>query len=96
MATHLGILAWKIPWTEEAGGLQSVGSQKSWTQLSNKTATNYSENSFDFLDPLKRVSGDLMCPGPHFNNCLSTLIILSATKETIYLIFLNQQRKGST
>ena len=27
-ATHLGILAWKIPWTEEPDGLQSVGSQR--------------------------------------------------------------------
>ena len=26
MATHSSILAWKIPWTEEPGGLQSVGS----------------------------------------------------------------------
>ena len=26
MATHLSILAWKIPWTEEPGGLQSMGS----------------------------------------------------------------------
>jgi len=25
MATHSSILAWKIPWTEEAGGLQSTG-----------------------------------------------------------------------
>ena len=25
MATHCSILAWKIPWTEEAGGLQSMG-----------------------------------------------------------------------
>ena len=25
MATHSSILAWKIPWTEEAGGLQSMG-----------------------------------------------------------------------
>ena len=25
MATHTSILAWKIPWTEEAGGLQSMG-----------------------------------------------------------------------
>ena len=29
MATHFSILAWKIPWTEEPGGLQSMGSQKS-------------------------------------------------------------------
>ena len=28
MATHSGILAWKIPWTEEPGRLQSMGSQR--------------------------------------------------------------------
>ena len=28
MATHSSILAWKIPWTEEPGGLQSLGSQR--------------------------------------------------------------------
>ena len=28
MATHSSILAWKIPWTEEPGKLQSMGSQK--------------------------------------------------------------------
>ena len=28
MATHSNILAWKIPWTEELGGLQSTGSQR--------------------------------------------------------------------
>ena len=31
MATHSSILAWKIPWTEEPGRLQSIGSQKSRT-----------------------------------------------------------------
>ena len=33
MATHSSILAWRVPWTEESGGLQSVGSQ-SQTRLS--------------------------------------------------------------
>ena len=28
MATHSSILAWRIPWTEEAGGLQSMGLQR--------------------------------------------------------------------
>ena len=28
MATHSSILTWKIPWTEEPGGLQSIGSQR--------------------------------------------------------------------
>ena len=33
MATHSSILAWRIPWTEEPGGLQSIRSQKRWTLL---------------------------------------------------------------
>ena len=33
-ATHSSILAWRIPWTEEPGGLQPMRSQRSWTQLS--------------------------------------------------------------
>ena len=33
MATHSSILDWRIPWTEEPGELQSMGSEKSWTQL---------------------------------------------------------------
>ena len=28
LATHSTILAWRIPWTEEPGGLQSMGSQR--------------------------------------------------------------------
>ena len=28
MATHSNIFAWRIPWTEEPGGLQSIGSQR--------------------------------------------------------------------
>ena len=28
MATHSSILAWRIPWIEETGGLQSMGSQR--------------------------------------------------------------------
>ena len=33
MATHSSIFAWKIPWTKEPGGLQSMRSQKSWIGL---------------------------------------------------------------
>ena len=31
MATHYSIFAWRIPWTEEPGGLQSTGVAQSWT-----------------------------------------------------------------
>ena len=33
MTAHSSILAWEVPCTEEPGGLQSMGSQKSQTQL---------------------------------------------------------------
>ena len=35
VATRSRILAWEIPWAEKPGGLQSMGSQKSQTRLSN-------------------------------------------------------------
>ena len=35
MATHSSILALEIPWTEQPGGLQSMGLQKSQTTLNN-------------------------------------------------------------
>ena len=41
MATHSNILAWRIPWTEELGGLQSIGSQsvgQDWSDLSHSHA----------------------------------------------------------
>ena len=39
MATHSSIFAWKIPWTDEPGGLQSMVSQ-SQTQLSKRMCTH--------------------------------------------------------
>ena len=39
MATHSSTLAWKIPWTKEPGGLQSMGSLRSRTRLSDFTLT---------------------------------------------------------
>ena len=47
MATHSSILAWRIPWTEEPGGLQSTGSQRvghDWAtslSLSKKTRDSF-------------------------------------------------------
>ena len=41
MATHSSMLAWTIPWTEEPGGLQSIGPQ-SRTRVSNLTHTHHS------------------------------------------------------
>ena len=41
MAPHSSTLAWKIPWTEEPGGLPVHGVAKSWTQLSDFTFTHW-------------------------------------------------------
>ena len=46
MATHSGILALKSPWTEEPGKLQSMGSQRSQTQLSTE---QQQEEASDYL-----------------------------------------------
>ena len=40
MATHSSIIAWRIPWTEEPGGLQSMGSQR--------VRNNWKTNTFTF------------------------------------------------
>ena len=45
MATHSSILAWKKPWTEESGGLESMGSQRVRQDLAIKhTQTNTQPN----------------------------------------------------
>ena len=43
MATHSSILAWRIPWTEEPGGLQSMWSQ-SQTQLKQLSSSSSSSS----------------------------------------------------
>ena len=52
MATHSSILAWKIPWTEELGGLQSVGSQKDRHDL----ATKHQRKGLFYLESLNGVA----------------------------------------
>ena len=41
MATHSSILAWEIPWTEELGGLQSMGLQRVGHDLMTKQEQQY-------------------------------------------------------
>ena len=37
MATHCSVLAWRIPWTKEPGGLRSMGSQRDVTEVTKHT-----------------------------------------------------------
>ena len=51
MATHSSILAWEILWAEEPGGLQSMGSQKSWTELARTNSLKVHPCGFDLYFP---------------------------------------------
>ena len=48
MATHSSILAWKIPWTEESDGLQSMGSRTVGHDLMTKRQQNESSDTAEF------------------------------------------------
>ena len=85
MATHSSILAWKIPWTEEHGGLQSMGSQRvrhDWgTSLSFTFPCDKDfrgkEISVVFLvhcwpEARLQVSGVSRCPPPSIINHITT------------------------
>ena len=54
MATHFSILAWRIPWREEPGGLPSIGLQRvrhDWSDLALSTQNN---RNFPKLEPMSR------------------------------------------
>ena len=53
MATHSSVLAWRILWTEEPGGLQSTG-LKSWTRLSERARTHTHTHTHTHLPPYKQ------------------------------------------
>ena len=65
MATHSSTLAWKISWTEEPCSLQSMGSQRVRTWLSDFTTLQFSSVQFtrsvvsDSLRPMNRSTPDL-------------------------------------
>ena len=46
MATHSSILAWRIPWTEESGGLQFIGLQRSDCVLVKMYALDFPEDIY--------------------------------------------------
>ena len=59
MAIPSSNLAWRILWTEEAGRLQSMGSQKCQAQLSNLTTTNYIYIRRIYIGGLKLINKSL-------------------------------------
>ena len=80
MTTHSGILAWEIPWTEKPGGLQSMGSQNSQTQLGISTTTmvlsllSFNRGEFPWKSVLWSV---LALPSLFFVTCVLPGILLA-------------------
>ena len=76
MATHSSILAWRIPWTEEPGGLQSVGSQKVGHNWLTNTHTHTRKTAWwaqmmvglSQSDGSKRIL-EILHPTPSFHTC---------------------------
>ena len=52
MVTHSNILAWRIPWTEQPGRLQSMGLQRvrhNWSNLAHSPVLTYGQHMRDML-----------------------------------------------
>ena len=81
MATHSSILAWRTPWTEEPGGLQSIGLQKirhDWSDLAHMhTLTNFITISYIALTigTILNLLQTIICSFTHWFSLHKNLII---------------------
>ena len=82
MATHSSILAWRIPWTEEPGRLQSTGSQ-SRTRPSNFTSLHFTYDCFMYYQFFNQFC---LCPGQQATkySTSSTRIYKTTSDHRIY------------
>ena len=73
-ATQFSILAWRVPWTEEPGGLQPVGLQKSdKTERLTLSLSGHWLSSFSFGNCRGPSQCHLLCPGPEGSQKLEAL-----------------------
>ena len=87
MATQSNILGWKTPWTEEPDRLQSTGSQKSWTWLSDWTTIFYfSQLSFKISCSFSSLLGSTMTSKLLNRIHFSVLMFLEASAVVTQLI----------
>ena len=74
MATHSSILAWRIPWTEETHGLQSIGSQKVGQDRNNLACIQCGKNQKVFFI----VTDDQKCKHGHIMDIFMHRDLVSA------------------
>ena len=88
MATHSSILGWRIPWTEEPDGLQSIGSQSTGHDWSNLARMQYTHNGvFELLDhiPMRNRFTDQSTVVVYSSLCLSLVIFRQSVNFQYYL-----------
>ena len=89
MATHSGILAWRIPWTEEPGGLQPMGSQRVGHDWAHSTHTQRLRPS----SPTNMYQLGLYHPGWSFQPSLFELLLVCVVYH--YIILSRWQAPGT-
>ena len=77
MATHSSLLAWKIPWTEEPGGLQSMGSQR----VGHDEATSFFYILFHY-----GLSQNIGYSSIHYTFCIAQNIVYPFYMEVMFLM----------
>ena len=88
MVTYSSILGWRIPWTEEPGGLQSIGSQSIGHYWSNLACMQYTHNGvFELLDhiPARNRFTNQSAVVVYSSLCLSLAIFIQSINFQYYL-----------
>ena len=70
MATHSGILVWKIPWTEEPVWLQSMGSQRVGHDLATNQQQSLKNEISDSIANIYAIVLSSVCSRECFNFCI--------------------------
>jgi len=97
MASHSSLLAWRIPWTEEPGGLQSTESQ-SQTRLSDLTFTFTCHPYLESVDPAPRdeVTHFITKEGLDPLSIISSaLLLILCSNRTAIILFLRWRTPGT-
>ena len=96
MTTHSSILAWRIPVTEEPGGLPSMGSVQSWTWLKRLSSSNSRGNTVESSDKKNKTSSNLLLNAFRLLNNLMIQLRKSCSKmswkklETVFQFWVVQ------
>ena len=87
MATHSSILAWRIPWTEKPGWLQSIGVAKNQTQLKQlgTHVSTFQEESGSCFGTSERVDSSITASGC-FSPTFSKVPTASLVPELDYIL----------